>query len=70
MPTGYLLDLWILLCDWPYRTEIALQFHGSEEELYSWIWPGDDNRDGTGEYSEIRRFPHYNNQQRFERLYP
>lgn len=70
IPTGYLLDLWILLCDWPYRTEIALQFHGSEEELHSWIWPGDDNRDGTGEYSEIRKFPHYYNQQRFEQLYP
>ncbi|WZH47229.1 uncharacterized protein QYS62_008373 [Fusarium acuminatum] len=70
IPTGYLLDLWIALCDWSCRTEIALRFHGSEKELHSWIWPGDDNSPGTGEYSEIRRFPHYNNQQSFERLYP
>ncbi|RFN43182.1 hypothetical protein FIE12Z_12584 [Fusarium flagelliforme] len=63
IPTGYLLDLWILLCDWPCSTEKALSFRGYEEELHLWVWPGDDNRcDLTGDYSEIRHFPHYNNQ--------
>ncbi|KAM0230846.1 hypothetical protein ACHAPO_008902 [Fusarium lateritium] len=67
IPTSYLLDLWILLKDWSCRTEIALRFRGSEEELHSWVWPGDDNRCSTAKYSEIRRFPHYNNQH-FERI--
>ncbi|SPJ87850.1 uncharacterized protein FTOL_12319 [Fusarium torulosum] len=69
IPTGYLLDLWFVLCDWSSSTETALSFRGSEEELYSWVWPGDDNREGTGDYSEIRHFPHYNNQTHFEELW-
>lgn len=70
IPTSYLLDLWLLFTDWSCSTEKALSFYSSEEELQSWIWPGNDERCGTGEYSEIRRFPHYNNQQRFKRLHP
>ncbi|EXA31532.1 hypothetical protein FOVG_17154 [Fusarium oxysporum f. sp. pisi HDV247] len=69
IPTGYLLDLWFLLCDWSSSTEKALSFSGSEEELHSWIWPGDDNRRSTARYSEIRGFPHYNNQTHFEDLW-
>ncbi|KAK2678684.1 hypothetical protein RAB80_007424 [Fusarium oxysporum f. sp. vasinfectum] len=69
IPTGYLLDLWFVLCDWSSSTEKALRFRGSEEELHSWIWPGDDNRSGTGEYSEIRGFPHYNNQTYLEKTW-
>jgi hypothetical protein len=69
IPTGYLLDLWFLLCDWSSSIEKALSFSGSEEELHSWIWPGDDNRRSTARYSEIRGFPHYNNQTHFEDLW-
>ncbi|UZP32186.1 hypothetical protein NXS19_000002 [Fusarium pseudograminearum] len=69
IPTGYLLDLWFVLCDWSSSTEKALSFTGYEEELHSWIWPGDDNRRGTAEYSEIRGFPHYNNQTHHESLW-
>ncbi|KAH6958023.1 hypothetical protein DER45DRAFT_628846 [Fusarium avenaceum] len=68
LPAGnsYLLDLWFLLYDWSCSTEKALGFSGSEEELHSWIWPGDNNRRSTARYSEIRGFPHYNNQTHFE----
>jgi hypothetical protein len=69
IPTGYLLDLWFVLCDWSCSTEKALSFSGPEAELYYWIWPGDDNRKGTGGYSEIRHFLHYNNQTHFEDLW-
>jgi hypothetical protein len=70
IPTGYLLDLWFKLCDWSWSTEKALSFRGSEEELHSWIWPGDDNRCAdTGEYSEIRGFPHYNGQTYLEKTW-
>ncbi|RGP81000.1 hypothetical protein FLONG3_788 [Fusarium longipes] len=66
IPTGSLLDLWIFLLDWSCKTEQALRFYGSEEELQSWIWAGNDNRECTGDYSEIRHFPHYNNQTLYE----
>lgn len=70
IPTGYLLDLWFLLCDWSCNTEKALSFSGSEEELHYWIWPGDDNRcTRTARYSEVRKFPHYDGQTYHEDLW-
>jgi len=69
IPTGYLLDLWFLLYDWSSCTETALRFCGSEEELHLWVWPGNDNRRSTARYSEIRKFPHYNNQTHHESLW-
>lgn len=44
VPTRYMLELWQQLLIWKHRTEDALCFWGSEEDLHKFIWPGD----GTG----------------------
>ncbi|KAH7242670.1 hypothetical protein BKA59DRAFT_481171 [Fusarium tricinctum] len=63
IPTGYLLDLWTLLMWNDDRTERALSFRGTEEELNQHVWPGDTALDDTGHSSEIRPSSlHYSNQ--------
>jgi hypothetical protein len=44
VPTRYMVELWQQLIIWQYRTDEALCFWGSEEDLHKFIWPGD----GTG----------------------
>ena len=55
IPTGYLLDLWILLMWKNDRPERCLLFRGSEEDLESHIWAGDRVLHWTGQCSEIRQ---------------
>lgn len=54
VPTGYLLDLWMILMLNDDRTERALSFRGPESELDYHIWPGDTALHNTGACSEVR----------------
>ncbi|KAH7147282.1 hypothetical protein DER46DRAFT_515344 [Fusarium sp. MPI-SDFR-AT-0072] len=60
--TGYLLALWhaFMETDDPYHS--VLQFHGLEEDLEEYLWPGDFAIDATSKCSEIRKCIHYSGQ--------
>ncbi|RBR26161.1 uncharacterized protein FIESC28_01052 [Fusarium coffeatum] len=53
IPTGYLLDLWMILMFNDDHTERALSFRGPESELDYHIWPGDMALADTGACSEM-----------------
>ncbi|KAF5008763.1 hypothetical protein FDECE_5001 [Fusarium decemcellulare] len=69
IPTGYLLELWIFLMWNDDRTERCLHFHGPEEDLADYIWPGDVALDGTGRCSEIRPWRYYSTQKDQDFMY-
>ncbi|KAF5630068.1 hypothetical protein F52700_7426 [Fusarium sp. NRRL 52700] len=54
MPTSYLLDLWMLLSRNSFGTESVLSFNGPENDLDTYVWPGDVSLPGTGRFSEVR----------------
>ncbi|KAM0371392.1 hypothetical protein ACHAPY_010112 [Fusarium culmorum] len=62
IPTGYLLDLWTYLMWHDDRLERCLYFDRSEEDLADHIWPADLALRLSGRCSEIRSWPHYENQ--------
>lgn len=62
VPTGYILDLWTFLMWNDDRSEYCLSFYGSEEDLAKHVWAGDMALHNTGDYSEVRPWRHYDNQ--------
>ncbi|KAF5655127.1 hypothetical protein F25303_809 [Fusarium sp. NRRL 25303] len=54
VPTGYVLDLWMLLSRYSFGTESVLRFNGPEKDLDTYVWPGDVSLPGTGRFSEVR----------------
>jgi hypothetical protein len=63
IPTGYLLDLWMLLSRHSFGTESVLSFNGPEKDLDTYVWPGDVSLPGTGRFSEFRPLlSHYTGQ--------
>ncbi|KAH7239991.1 uncharacterized protein BKA55DRAFT_576859 [Fusarium redolens] len=70
IPTSYLLELWLFLSMHVYSTESALRFNGPEQDLDTYLWPGDVSLQGTGRFSEVRPLLfHYRGQRRNVMVY-